>query len=129
MRARGKTVFLTTHLMEEAERLCDRVAVMDRGRVIDVDTPSRLVARHCPDRTVVLATPQPEAPELFEAVPGVTRVSVTEGRYTIDGRREDLTTAVIQCVARHGLHVTDFQTISPTLEDVFLALTGHSIRD
>ena len=129
VRARGKTVFLTTHLMEEAERLCDRVAVMDRGRVIDVDTPSRLVARHCPDRTVVLATPQPEAPELFEAVPGVTRVSVTEGRYTIDGRREDLTTAVIQCVARHGLHVTDFQTISPTLEDVFLALTGHSIRD
>ncbi len=129
VRARGKTVFLTTHLMEEAERLCDRVAVMDRGRVIDVDTPSRLVARHCPDRTVVLATPQPEASELFEAIPGVTRVSVTEGRYTIDGRREDLTTAVIQCVARHGLHVTDFQTISPTLEDVFLALTGHSIRD
>ena len=129
VRARGKTVFLTTHLMEEAERLCDRVAVMDRGRVIDVDTPARLVARHCPDRTVVLATPQPGAPALFEAIPGVTRVSVAAGRCTIDGRREDLTTAVIQCVASHGLHVTDFQTIAPTLEDVFLALTGHSIRD
>ena len=129
VRARGKTVFLTTHLMEEAERLCDRVAVMDRGRVVDVDTPARLVARHCPDRTVVLATPNPEARALFERIPGVTRVEVHEGRHTIDGRREDLTTAVIQCVAAHGLHVTDFQTVAPTLEDVFLALTGHSIRD
>lgn len=129
VRARGKTVFLTTHLMEEAERLCDRVAVMDRGRVVDVDTPARLVARHCPDRTVVLATPDAAARALFEGIPGVTRVDGRDGRYTIDGRREDLTTAVIQCVAAHGLHVTDFQTVSPTLEDVFLALTGHSIRD
>ena len=129
VRARGKTVFLTTHLMEEAERLCDRVAIMDRGRVVDVDSPARLVARHCPDRTVVLATPHADAPALFGAIPGVTRVAAEDGRYTIDGRREDLTTAVIQCVATHGLHVTDFQTLSPTLEDVFLALTGHSIRD
>ncbi|MFN7979451.1 MAG: ABC transporter ATP-binding protein [Vicinamibacterales bacterium] len=129
VRARGKTVFLTTHLMEEAERLCDRVAVMDRGRVVDVDTPARLVARHCPDRTVVLATPNAEAASLFERIPGVTRVETRDGRHTIDGRREDLTTAVIQCVAAHGLHVTDFQTVTPTLEDVFLALTGHSIRD
>lgn len=129
VRERGKTVFLTTHLMEEAERLCDRVAVMDRGRVIDVDTPARLVARHCPDRTVVLTTPAAEAAVRFEAIPGVTRVAAAGDRLTIDGRREDLTTAVIQCVAAHGLHVTDFQTVTPTLEDVFLALTGHSIRD
>ena len=54
IRARGKTVFLTTHLMEEAERLCDRVAIIDHGRIIDIDTPARLVARHCPERTVVL---------------------------------------------------------------------------
>ena len=50
IRARGKTVVLTTHLMEEAERLCDRVAIIEHGRVIDVDTPAGLVARHCPDR-------------------------------------------------------------------------------
>ena len=54
IRARGKTVFLTTHLMEEAERLCDRVAIIEHGRIIDVDTPQRLVDRHCPDRSVVL---------------------------------------------------------------------------
>ena len=56
IRARGKTVFLTTHLMEEAERLCDRVAIIEHGRIIDIDTPARLVARHCPERTVVLTT-------------------------------------------------------------------------
>ena len=56
IRERGKTVFLTTHLMEEAERLCDRVAIMEHGRIIDIDTPERLVARHCPERTVVLET-------------------------------------------------------------------------
>ena len=56
IRARGKTVFMTTHLMEEAERLCDRVAIIEHGRIIDVDTPQRLVARHCPGRTVLLET-------------------------------------------------------------------------
>ena len=49
-------MFLTTHLMEEAERLCDRVAIMEHGRIIDIDTPESLVARHCPERTVVLDT-------------------------------------------------------------------------
>src|SRR6202789_253643 len=54
IRERGKTVFLTTHLMEEAERLCDRVAIMEHARIIDIDTPEGLVARHCPERTVIL---------------------------------------------------------------------------
>ena len=59
IRERGKTVFLTTHLMEEAERLCDRVAIMEHGRIIDIDTPESLVRRHCPERTVVLDTEDP----------------------------------------------------------------------
>src|SRR5262245_19655402 len=56
IRDRGKTVFLTTHLMEEAERLCDRVAVIDRGRIIDIGTPAALVRPYCPNRTVVITT-------------------------------------------------------------------------
>jgi ABC-2 type transport system ATP-binding protein len=59
IRERGKTVFLTTHLMEEAERLCDRVAIMEHGRIIDIDTPEKLVSRHCPERTVILETDDP----------------------------------------------------------------------
>src|SRR3954467_13123742 len=61
IRDRGQTVVLTTHLMEEAERLCDRVAIVERGRVIDVGTPARLVDRHCPERSVVLVTPDAAA--------------------------------------------------------------------
>src|SRR6202166_5164587 len=71
IRERGKTVFLTTHLMEEAERLCDRVAIIDHGRIIDVDTPQRLVDRHCPERIVALATDDPAAEERFRAIPRV----------------------------------------------------------
>ena len=66
IRERGKTVFLTTHLMEEAERLCDRVAIIEHGRIIDIDTPEGLVARHCPERTVVLATDDPAPKSAFE---------------------------------------------------------------
>src|SRR5205823_5827789 len=63
IRQRGKTIFLTTHLMEEAERLCDRVAIIDRGRIVDVGTPSELVRRHCPERTVFVATDDTSASE------------------------------------------------------------------
>ena len=68
IRARGKTVFMTTHLMEEAERLCDRVAIIEHGRIIDVDSPQRLVDKHCPDRSVVLSTEDPPAEERFRAL-------------------------------------------------------------
>src|SRR3981189_1835154 len=83
IRERGKTVFLTTHLMEEAERLCDRVAIIERGRIIDMDTPESLVARHCPERSVVLLTDDPNAEERFRAIPRVETVTRAELRYTI----------------------------------------------
>lgn len=129
IRDRGKTVFLTTHLMEEAERLCDRVAIIEHGRIIDLDPPDRLVARHCPERSVVLATDDPLAADHFRTIPGVEDVRYGEGRFTICGRGEDFVTDVIQCLSEHRMRVTEFRTVLPTLEDVFLKLTGHSIRD
>jgi ABC-2 type transport system ATP-binding protein len=128
IRHRGKTVVLTTHMMEEAEKLCDRVAIIERGRVIDVDTPAGLVARHCPNRTVVVTTGDPAAEARFRALPQVDEVTRAEALFTIRGRA-DLVTAVIQCISEHGLRVTGFHTEMPTLEDVFLTLTGHRIRD
>src|ERR1700739_708791 len=74
IRERGKTVFLTTHLMEEAERLCDRVAIMEHGRIIDIDTPESLIRRHCPERTVVLVTGDTSAVDHFQAIPRVESV-------------------------------------------------------
>jgi ABC-2 type transport system ATP-binding protein len=129
IRDRGKTVFLTTHLMEEAERLCDRVAIIEHGRIIDIDTPERLVNRHCPERTVVLVTEASVSEERFRAIPGVETVVCNDLRFTIRGRGDDLVSDVIHCLSENQIRVTDFRTILPNLEDVFLKLTGHSIRE
>ncbi len=128
IRERGKTVFLTTHLMEEAERLCDRVAVIEHGRIIDIDTPQSLVNRHCPERTVILATDDLTAAERFRAIPRA-EVVCGDSQFTIRGQGDDLVTEVIHCLSENRIRVTDFRTILPNLEDVFLKLTGHSIRD
>ncbi|PYR33202.1 MAG: multidrug ABC transporter ATP-binding protein [Acidobacteria bacterium] len=129
IRQRGKTVFLTTHLMEEAERLCDRVAIIDRGRIVDIGTPGELVQRHCPERSVVLVSEDSNAAELFRAIPQVRSVSSEGPQLTIRGLGTDLVTQVIQCLAEHRMRVIDFRTELLTLEDVFLKLTGHMIRD
>ena len=129
IRERGKTVFLTTHLMEEAERLCDHVAIIEHGRIIDYDTPSGLVARHCPERTVVVATLHDDAASRFQALPSVETVTGENARLTIRGRGDDLVTEVIHCLSEQRMRVTEFRTEDPTLEDVFLTLTGRSIRD
>src|SRR3984885_3201384 len=129
IRERGKTVFLTTHLMEEAERLCDRVAIIERGRIIDIDTPQRLVDRHCPERTVVLATNDPAAEERFRTIPRIESVVRSDLQFTIRGRGDDFVTEVIHCLSESRIRVTDFRMIVPNLEDVFLKLTGRSIRD
>jgi ABC-2 type transport system ATP-binding protein len=129
IRERGKTVFLTTHLMEEAERLCDRVAIIEHGRIIDIDCPESLVKRHCPERTVVLATDGLNAAEHFRVIPGVEEVVCSDSQFTIRGRGDDLVTQVIHCLSENQIRVTDFRTVLPNLEDVFLKLTGRSIRD
>ena len=128
IRDRGKTVFLTTHLMEEAERLCDRVAIIDHGRIVDIDSPAGLVRRHCPERTLVIDTEDPDAANALAAVPGVAS-AVREGPSVImRAQTVDVMTGVIRCLADRRIAVTDFRTIVPTLEDVFLKLTGHSVR-
>jgi ABC-2 type transport system ATP-binding protein len=129
IRDRGKTVFLTTHLMEEAERLCDRIAIIDHGRIVDIGAPADLVARHCPDRTVVVTTGDPCAEARFGAIPRVTAVRREGQVVTIRGSGADLVTQVIHCLAEHRIAVDDFRTELPTLEDVFLELTGHAIRN
>ncbi len=129
IRDRGKTVFLTTHLMEEAERLCDRVAIIEHGRIVDMDQPARLVDRHCPERSVVLVTADAEADERLRAIPRVDAVARENDRITVRGRGDDLVAEVITCLSEHRIRVTDFRTETPNLEDVFLKLTGHSIRD
>ena len=129
IRERGKTVFLTTHLMEEAERLCDRVAIIEHGRIIDIGRPAQLVDRHCPERGVVLVTEDESASERFARIPHVASVTRQDTRYTVRGTSEEFVSDVIACLSEHRIRVTDFRTMLPSLEDVFLKLTGHTIRD
>jgi len=129
IRARGKTVFLTTHLMEEAERLCDRVAIIEHGRLIEMGAPAELVRRHCPERGVVFTGEHAGLAPDLETIPGADSVRVEGTTYTVQGHGDDFVTAVIRFVAGRALTVRDFRTVIPTLEDVFLKLTGHAIRD
>ena len=129
IRARGKTVFLTTHLMEEAERLCDRVAIIDHGRIVDIGTPAELVWRHCPERTVIVTTDDPEAEGWFAQIDGVRSVERNGSEVVLNGHGEGLLTGVVDCLAEHKIPITDFRTQVPTLEDVFLRVTGHALRD
>ncbi|MEE2638267.1 MAG: ABC transporter ATP-binding protein [Acidobacteriota bacterium] len=129
IRDRGQTVFLTTHLMEEAERLCDRVAIIEHGRIVDHDTPAGLVDKHCPERTVLVSTTHEDAATRFAQLPSVDTVTEDNDRHTIRGRGDNLVTEVIHCLSAHNIRVSEFRTEQPTLEDVFLTLTGHSIRD
>src|SRR5438270_1439142 len=86
MRLQGKTVFLTTHLMEEAERLCDRVAIIEYGKIIDIGSPAELVGRHCPTRTVVLATGDALAEERLRAIAQMENVTRHDTQFTLQGR-------------------------------------------
>jgi ABC-2 type transport system ATP-binding protein len=129
IRRRGKTVFLTTHSMEEAERLCDRVAIIERGRLIEMGAPANLVRKHCPERGVVFSCERTDLVGELERLAGAASVRVDGATYTVQGRGDDFVTAVIRFIAAHALTVRDFRTVFPTLEDVFLKLTGHVIRD
>ena len=129
IRSRGTTVFLTTHSMEEAERLCDRVAIIEHGRLIEMGAPADLVRRHCPERGVVFSSDRAGLAGELERIAGVGSVRLEGDRYRVQGRGDDFVTAVIRFIAAHELTVRDFHTVFPTLEDVFLKLTGHVIRD
>ncbi|HVQ41605.1 MAG TPA: ABC transporter ATP-binding protein [Vicinamibacterales bacterium] len=128
IRDRGKTVVLTTHLMEEAERLCDRVAIIDHGRIVDIDSPAGLVNRHCPERTIVIATEDDGVIGALREIAGVGSVTREGGSLVVAARSVDVMTRLIRVLADRQTLVTDFRTIVPTLEDVFLKLTGHSVR-
>jgi ABC-2 type transport system ATP-binding protein len=130
IRDQGTTVFLTTHLMEEAERLCDRVAIIELGKLIEMGTPDELVRRHCPERAAIFSSDDTDVATRLASLGSVVR-EVEDGTaiHTIRGEGDDFVTKVIGQIAHQGIRVRDFRTEVPTLEDVFLKLTGHGIRD
>ncbi len=129
IKKRGKTVFLTTHLMEEAERLCDRVAIIEHGAVIAADTPSALVRQHCPEVSVsIWCDAGFDDGEIKRAIPGID-IQMAGEKLTLTGVGENFVTEVIRYLARQDFHFRDLHTHRPNLEDVFLKLTGHAVRE
>ncbi len=128
IRDRGKTIFLTTHFMEEAERLCDRVAIMDRGRIVALDSPEKLVQSIAAEYRVVL-TADGEAVRRLKDVATATRVECTGDRVTVYGESDRLIVDVVNALSSDGFRFRDLRTEQPSLEDVFLALTGREMRE
>jgi ABC-2 type transport system ATP-binding protein len=126
----GRTILLTTHYMDEAERLCDRVAIMDHGKVIALGTPRELIASLGAEHMVEFSSARvPDATGLAEiegirdvhAENGTVRMQVTELHRAVP--------ALLGEMARQGIALTELRTHSATLEDVFVTLTGRHLRD
>ncbi len=132
LRARGRTVLLTTHYMDEAERLCDRVAVVDHGRMIALGTPQELIASLGAEHVVEFgaAAGATLAPAALRGLPGVTDVHAEDGtvRLTV-ARIHETVPALMALVRDRDIELTRLVTHHATLEDVFLHLTGRSLRD
>lgn len=127
VREHGTTVVLVTHSMEEAERLCDRVAIIDQGRVVALDTPRRLIGTLEAGIRIRFTLEKGFEPLQLKSVQGVTQVS-REGDEVVVSGNGSLMAHVAVALAEHGLAPSDLRTEQVTLEDVFLALTGRQIR-
>ena len=132
VRAKGKTVLLTTHFMEEAERLCDRVAILDHGRIVALDTPAALIRSLGAEERVVFSLDGALPAGFEKALSGAVRLEV-QGEQVIvhgkNGRKVPLVSEVVSLLTRQGIQFRDLRTEQPTLEDVFLSLTGREMRE
>ncbi len=126
----GKTVFLTTHYMEEAQRLCDRVAIMDHGKVIALDSPRRMIEEHIKESAIQFKMTNYPGDEILAGLTGVTK-AIREGDevllYTSD--IPAAITALLSLAAERSAALSELYVRQATLEDVFLKLTGKRIRD
>ena len=129
----GQTILLTTHYMEEADKLCDRVAIMDHGRILALDTPAALKQGTGADTIVTVRTtgdPQQLADLLTKDVDGVTRTRIADGKLELHMRDGDrLVPRIVLAAEGGGFELVDVSIAEPTLETVFISLTGKELRD
>ena len=124
IRTQGTTVVLVTHFMEEAEALCDRVALLHNGRCVALDTPSALIAQLEASYRVHFTAPAAFDPAPLRAVEGVQSVTADEGRVEVRGD-DDLLTTVVQHLSAHEITPNNLHAERATLEDAFVALTNQ----
>jgi ABC-2 type transport system ATP-binding protein len=132
IRARGKTIILTTHFMEEAEKLCDRIAILDHGKIVALDTPANLVRDLGVEERVVFSVDGALPAGFEKALLGTVRLEVQGERVIIHGknsRKVPLVSEVVSLLGSRGVQFRDLRTEQANLEDVFLNLTGREMRE
>jgi ABC-2 type transport system ATP-binding protein len=126
----GRTVLLTTHYMEEAERLCDRVAIMDHGQIIAEGPPAVLVGNLNAPHIIGFSTEPPIAAAALEGIPGAGEPREREGQWTLAAASlAETVPALVAALESAGVRLVSLSTHRATLEDVFIALTGRELRD
>jgi ABC-2 type transport system ATP-binding protein len=131
-KSKGRTILLTTHYMDEAERLCDRVAIMDHGKVIALGTPRELIASLGVEHVVEFATGNGGALDIsaFRGIDSVRSARSENGGVLLHVTElHRAMPALLEELARQGMPLTELRTHSATLEDVFVTLTGRRLRD
>jgi len=126
VRARGVTILLVTHFMEEAERLCDRVALIDAGRIVAIDTPAGLVSRVDDEQRMRFRPNTTLDDGLLTALPEVTGVTRQGGQVVVSGQG-NLVHAVTSMLARHQIVALELRVEQASLDDAFVALTGRRL--
>ena len=129
IRDRGKTVFLTTHFMEEAERLCNRVAIMDQAKIVALDTPSNLISSLGSEYRVVFSVQDTLDTARFQKIPAVSRIEQVDEQVTIFGNEEGLLSGIVNALEKDKIRYRSLRTEQPTLEDVFLKMTGKQMQE
>lgn len=130
LNAQGKTIVLTTHYMEEAETLCARVAVIDYGKIVALDTPQNLIKQLGAESKITFRTNQPLTLEKLNSLPAVSSASaIAEGYALYTQHPQKTIVGLMEEAKQKGLAITDLHASGARLEDVFLHLTGRELRE
>ncbi|HXM96066.1 MAG TPA: ABC transporter ATP-binding protein [Candidatus Dormibacteraeota bacterium] len=130
LRSDKKTIVMTTHYIEEAERLCDRVAIVDHGQVIAIGTPRELKQRSGDNTRIEVRLAKPEPEGVLKALEGVSECRVLNGSYVLQcPRPPQAIVSLVKHLESRGNELISLEIASPSLEDVFIELTGRRLRD
>lgn len=129
IRKRGKTIFLTTHFMEEAEKLCDRVAIMDHGKIMALDTPQNLIRNISMETRLIFNITGSFELDTLKTIESISKYEKSGDNIIIYGHDKKMVKDTVNFLVNNNIDFHDLKTEQATLEDVFLTLTGKEIRN
>jgi ABC-2 type transport system ATP-binding protein len=130
LNANGKTIFLTTHDMDEANQLCDRVAIINKGKIVAIDAPEKLRMAVSGMHSIEVSFDNVVSPEVLAAIPGVNAVKKLGDKWRLYTTNPgEVVVSLINYSSSNGLKIISLNTLAPSLEDAFMALTEKEEKD